>query len=322
MPQAANGSFLFPGLPAATIGAGVRTPIGTLLPPGANIAAYVRSSGGQVSGEDPELATSGRVVKTLAAALPYCRAGRGDYIIVLPGHTENVTSATALGGLVAGTRIIGVGNGSMMPTFTWTATAAQWAVNVADVVISGLKLDLGGANGVTKAINVTGAGVQIVANELVTSSGAALKAAIAVEVGTGAARFTFANNLVDGSTDAATDVLLVAAAVDRVRITDNEMSAAATAANGLIRVSAAATNLRILRNHIANTVASSTACIAIGNVAATGIIADNYLSTLNNGTANAQGITVGAAGLVRCFQNFSSDEAARSGTLAPAVVAT
>lgn len=322
MALTASGNFLFPGLPSAQIGAGVRTPIGTIVPPGANIAAYVRSAGA-ISGEDPSLSVNGRVVKTLAAALPYCRSGKGDYIVILPGHTENVTSATALTGLVAGTRIVGIGNGSIMPTFTWTATAAQWAISVADVVIAGLKLDLSGANGVVKAINWTGAGGQVNSNEFVFASGAALKATIALEVGTGANRFTFANNLVDGTTDIVTSGIKVVAAVDRLRITDNEMSAACTAASGLVEIGAvAATNIRILRNYIANTAASSTACISVGAAASTGIIADNYMSTLNNGTAASQGVTFGAGSLIRCFQNFSSDEPQKSGALAPAVVAT
>src|SRR5262245_22829772 len=90
-------------------GFGVETPFGVILPPGGKIAAYVRSTG--VQDQDPE-EIANAVVPTLAQALPYVRSGKGDTIVCLPGHTENVTTGTALTGLKAGTRIIGMGHGS------------------------------------------------------------------------------------------------------------------------------------------------------------------------------------------------------------------
>src|SRR3954471_7705856 len=112
---------------------GLRTQYGIILPPGARVAAYVRSIGVQ-SGDDAFLASN--LVTTLAAGLARVRPNLGDYVVVLPGHVESVADATTFSGaLVAGTKIIGVGKGSNAPTFNWTATAAQWLVNKADVTI-------------------------------------------------------------------------------------------------------------------------------------------------------------------------------------------
>ena len=302
--------------------AGLRTPFGTIIPPGARVV-YVRSTGYQ-DGDPIDLA--GRTVPTLAAGLLECRSGLGDFVIVLPGHSESVTDATMLTNLVAATRIIGIGAGAMMPVFRWTAAAAQWLISVNDVVITGLRLRLEGFNGVTKAIAVTGNDVSIVGNDIETGSGASNKATIAVEVGTGAAggtRFNFCTNRVRGTAaGASTNILLVSNAADGINICDNDMIAAATTTNGLINVQSAATSILIKRNTIENTVASSVAGINFANVAVDGSCEDNKI-TVKNATTITQGttgITVGGTNnLVGFFNNFTTNSVNASGLLTPAV---
>lgn len=315
----AYGTSDHPLVPYGHLGAGLRTQMGLVLPPGTNIAAYVRATAS--SFDPPEIAQ--RRVTTLAAALPKCRSGAGDVIVVLPGHTENVSTATALSGLVAGTRIMGFGRGSNMPAFRWTATAAQWAVNVADVEISGLRLRLEGANGITKAINVTGANVAFLANDIQVASGASNKATIALEVGTGADEFLFAGNYMYGTaTHNVTDGIKFVAATNGFRIVGNDMQFSATAANGLIHVTAAALRGLVRDNCLYNTHTSSTACFVVDNVASDGLLFWNAAATINNGTAASQGFTFGAAALWKAVQTFSVDEAAKNGVLAPAAVST
>lgn len=309
---------LFPDLPV--VGSpGVRTWLGSLvLPPGARIAAFVRASL-DVNGDDPFLARN--LVPTLAAGLNRVRSGRGDTVIVLPGHSESVTDATMLSNLIDGTRIIGVGMGGNMPVFRWTATAAQWVMDNADVQICGLRLRLEGANGVVKAIVVTGADNVICGCDIETSSGASNLATIGIEIGSGANRCQVVNNRFRGvAGGVVTDIVKVVSTPDLVRITDNEMFAAGTSATGLVHVTAVATNLLIARNIIANLTAASAAGIGVDNVAATGIISDNYISTLSTGaqTGNTNGVFTGAAALVRCFQNFSANDPRVSGLLLPA----
>lgn len=311
--------YLYSDLPMAN-GSGIRTPFGTfVLPPGARIAAFVRS-GLDASGDDVFLAEN--LCPTLSAALGRVRAGRGDTVIVLPGHSESVVDALMLTNLVAGTKIIGVGRGSNMPVFRWTATGSQWPITVADVQISGLRLRLEGANGVVKAIVCTAADCLISGCDIETSSGAANLATIAVEFGAGAHRCEFIQNQVRGvAAGVCTDIVKVVGTPDLLRITDNEMFAAATSATGLIHVTTVATNLRIMRNIIANLTAASIAAIGIDNVAATGMVSDCYVSVLATGahTSNTSGIAMGAAALLRAFQCFSSNDARASGLLQPAV---
>lgn len=307
-------------LPQVSAGAGMKTPFGiALLPPGSRIAAYVRSTGAQ-AGDDSF--TVSNMVSTLAAGLARVRAGLGDTVCVMPGHTESVVDATMLTGLIAGTRIVGFGRGSNMPVFRWTATASQWAIAAADVTIQNLRLRLEGANGVVKAILVTAADVGIYSCDIEVASGASNKATIALEVGAGATRFEFSINAMRGAYGiAVTDGIKVVSAVDGVRITDNELAFAATAANGQIDVTAAATNMRILRNILENTVATATNVfnITLASVASTGHCCDNRMAVIASGTTTSSGVSAGAASLVRFNENYCTDEALKSGVLTPTV---
>lgn len=315
----AYGAPFSPDLPVVSAGAGMKTPFGiTLLPPGSRVAAYVRSTGAQAA-DDPF--TVANLVPTLAAGLARARSGLGDTVVVMPGHTESVTDATMLDNLVPGTRIVGFGRGSNMPVFRWTATGSQWVLNDADVTIQGLRLRLEGANGVVKAINVTAADCAILGCDIQVGSGASNKAAIAIEIGTGADRFELVGNNIRGSVaGSVVNCVLVAGVSDGVRICDNEILVATTVVGvGPINVTAAATQLKVMRNVIANMLANSETCMSVGAVAATGVVCDNYGST-EAGTPVSDIFEFNAASLLRCFQNFGTDTKNTSGLLSPAVV--
>lgn len=311
----AMGTLMFPDLPFVDWGAGVKTPYGTLLPPGGRVACYLRSTG--VADYDGE-PMARMIVTTLAAALKQVRSGKGDTIVVLPGHSESVTDATMLDNLLPGTKIIGVGRGSNMPVFRWTNTAGQWTLDQADCVFQGLRLRLEGANGITKALLVTAADNVINGCDIEVASGATAKATIALELGAGSTRTVVSHNIFRGTaTHNVTDGVKIVSAVDGVRIVGNEMIFSATAANGNVHFTAAATNIMVRDNLCYNTHTSSTGCIVIDNVAANGILVGNQVATVNNGVATAQGIILGAAALVRCFENYSCDQPILSGILTP-----
>ncbi|MEE9219986.1 MAG: hypothetical protein V3U34_00415 [candidate division NC10 bacterium] len=148
----AYGNFLFPAL--QRVQGSVQTPYGTLLQPASRVAAYVRS-GGQQDGDDTFVRNN--LVQTLNQALARCRAGLGDVVYVLSDHAEDIDAADKMSNLVAGTKIIGVGSGALRPTFTWTAAAASWLFDVANVTLSNciLKLADAGNAGVTVIAPIT-----------------------------------------------------------------------------------------------------------------------------------------------------------------------
>lgn len=72
---------------------------------------------------------------TLAYALTQVVASRGDIIFVMPGHTETIADATTLAMHVAGVAVIGLGMGSLRPTFSFTAATGNIPVTAANVSI-------------------------------------------------------------------------------------------------------------------------------------------------------------------------------------------
>src|SRR5882724_6273532 len=71
---------------------------------------------------------------TLAGAVAACTASQGDVILIAAGHTETISTATALTMSVAGVRVVGLGWGSTRPVFTLdTGTDATINVTAANV---------------------------------------------------------------------------------------------------------------------------------------------------------------------------------------------
>lgn len=70
-----------------------------------------------------------RPYATLEIAINKADAGKGDIIVIKAGHTETISSATALAFDKAGLEIIGLGKGSLRPTFTFD-TANTATINV------------------------------------------------------------------------------------------------------------------------------------------------------------------------------------------------
>lgn len=316
----AGESYNIPQAPRMLGQFGVRTAFGHILPPAGRVAAYVCNGTCQDAGDKQ---FSDNLVSTLAAGLARCRAGYGDTVYVLPGHSESGVGTTGLANLVSGTRIIGVGQGALMPTFRWTAATDNWALSTNNVRIDGLRLRMEGANGVTQGITWTGADCVLTNCDIETASGASNVATALINISNAsAARAEISNNTFRGVTGSSTDGIIVSAAADQVVIAGNRMQfgVAVSTTHGLITLSGAATNILVAGNYLANNVAS-TCTIAVADVASSGVLCDNYSSVLTNGTAANIGIIFAGTGstVIRCFQNFTSDEPGKSGALAPGV---
>lgn len=78
-------------------------------------------------------------LSTIDAAINKCTAGRGDTIVVMPGHAESVANATTIVPDVSHVRILGIGVGEQRPIITFaTATTANIPVSGANVEIAGI----------------------------------------------------------------------------------------------------------------------------------------------------------------------------------------
>lgn len=304
------------------------TPNGTWIKPGGRVAAYVRSTGLQEG--DDLFAMSGNLVTSLNEGCKRCRSGMNDIVYVLPGHTENLSTADAIPDLVAGTQIVSCGDigATNNPKLTWTAAGATFLLNVANVRIIGMTLDFAGADDVVAPITVTGAGCAILGCQLKMADGT-FGCLQGVLVSTGASGFKFCGNtaLTVGETDPTTTggVVSVGAAVDDVLIEGNYMSAATPGDTvGIIDVTAAATNLRIRRNTLIQLETTNAAfAIIVDNVAATGEVSYNLMKLGEDNPADDCGLSLGAgaAATLLAAENYVVDNVNSSAILSPDVTA-
>lgn len=96
-------------------------------------------------------------VATLDYAIGLCTANAHDIVYVMPGHAENVTTATSVVADIAGIRIVGLGKGSNRPTFTVKTNAtASFVITAANVTVDNLLL-VCGTDGINGGVTVTGA---------------------------------------------------------------------------------------------------------------------------------------------------------------------
>lgn len=302
---------------------GQRTMYGTWLPPGSVVAAYV---GPQASITDAYTSSS-LLVSTLAAGLARCRAGKGDTVVVLPGHTENVSTTTGLDALVSGTQIIGAAppGSSLMPTFTWTGTTntSIWTIDDANVSISGLRLHFNGADSIDTPIKVSAAGVVMNNNVILTGSSTTLDSDVGITVQSGADFFFCLNNYFYAlSTAVNTNAVSVTGSVDSAKFLNNTFIIPATSTNGILDVSGTCTNLEIGTNKFVNT-STGSATMRFADVAMTGIVYDNYSHLAANTAPLTTGISLAGTTniLLGFFQNFTNDGETKgtSGLLSPAV---
>lgn len=279
-------------LPLYQGGAGIRTPYGTFLPPSGNVVAYVRGTAGtrlEVDGDDA--AIKNLLVGSLAAAASRCKSGRADVIIVLPNHTESFAVADAVPDLVAGTKILCLGEGAQRPTFTWTAAAATFLFNVANVTLDNAILEMAGDPALTAAlsvaapITVSAAGCQISNCRIRTSVDADQLATIPVTTTAAADDFRFLYNRVFGATagESTTGLRLVGA--DRLQMEGCyfDMATSSTTVGVVQFLTTASLNVRAKNSTFINRKAASIHAVT-GMAAATGTFEECNFGILDNAT--------------------------------------
>lgn len=99
-------------------------------------------------------------LSTLAGAIDKCLAGRGDNIIIMPGHSETVTAQIDLD--VAGISIIGVGNGSLKPQFIGNGAIDLFDISAANIKLENIDCGAPLTDAQTSFINVDAAGAQLI----------------------------------------------------------------------------------------------------------------------------------------------------------------
>lgn len=131
--------------------------------------------GGSLHIEDMALSTGGRIFvhsgtgydttgygltpdapcATLNRAVALATASKFDLIILMPGHAETISTALLSPTLSKiGLRVVGLGRGSLRPTFTFTHVDATFAVSAASVSVENVRFTAG-VSAVKVGITVT-----------------------------------------------------------------------------------------------------------------------------------------------------------------------
>lgn len=312
------GNFLGNAAPFVSNYAAITGAHGTWLRPGGRVAAYVRSTGRQ-DGDDL-FADTGNLVTTLNEACKRCRSGFGDIIYVLEGHTENLASADAIPDLVAGTQIVSCGTpgAANNPTLTWTAAAATFLMNVANVSLIGFNLRFSGANTIAAPITISAAGNVFANNDVDLGSGASNDCQVALTLAAGADNCKVLGNrfYASGAQNANVQVILLGA-VARPLIAGNWISTTLTAAtNGLIHIGAVVTDMQICYNNLINLVTDGVGIRVADTFAATGFIHNNNIMlTGTTAAAAVKGVSFEGTteAVIMLAENYCSDVTTQTG---------
>jgi hypothetical protein len=98
---------------------------------------------------------------TLDYAIGKCTASNGDTIYVMPGHAETKSVTGSLWAAdVIGVHIIGLGEGALRPTFTFSHTGAACTISAANVTLENVIL-VCGVDSVTAPLTISAADVTL-----------------------------------------------------------------------------------------------------------------------------------------------------------------
>jgi hypothetical protein len=283
------GAFLHPHLQYQGMPLGMRLGPVTVLTGGANVH-FVRSTGPQTY-DPPEL--TARIFTTLNAALAQCRSGAGDVVLVLPGHAENISSADQMSNLVAGTKIIGLGDGNERGSFTWTAAGATFLLDVANVTVANLRLFWAGPHAAGSALTVaapmtvSAAGCAIIGCQIFAGFDADQIVTIGLTTTAAADDFVFEGNDLFAETAAECTTMIQFVGADRLWFSGNHITAATSAVGvGVIRfLTTASTNIRLYHSTIQNTKAASENAIT-GMAGLTGVADHLHFCVLDDAAGN------------------------------------
>lgn len=278
--------------------------------------------GGQRGGSDGNKGTFNSPFGTLAGAVAQCVANRGDIIMVKPGHSETISSATALTMNIAGVAVIGLGNGTNRPLFTLnTANTATIAVSAANVSFQNCQF-------VANFLSIAACFTLAAAAEF-TVQGCYFKDTSSILNFLNIVKSTGAANTVDGLTFNDNTVInlgvtsnnttvLTANDIDRLTMQRNYLKWAVQndKAIGVIVTTGVLTNAVVTDNmgYRPNTTTAGGSLITVGGTTSTGIVARNQVQTLTTTSDLLFTTSVGLA----AFDNRVTGVVGASGFLIPA----
>ena len=236
-------------------------------------------------------------------------ADRGDIILLAPGHAETISSAGAIDIDIAGVSIIGLGQGSLRPTFTFSGVVgADIDIDAANVSIENCIFDLTGVDNLTAPIDVNAANFTFRGN-LVIQTSASAQAVLAMLTDANASGLKVLDNEFVGSNNGGGASAIRLVGGSDITIERNKFHGNYATGDGAINnLTTAVTRLTIKGNVINNIAAGSTKAITV-LAGTSGEISGNMMQILS-GTA-----PITAAGMSWVGANYYAAALATAGTL-------
>ncbi len=243
---------------------------------------------GHKSGSDGNKGTFNAPFSTLDYAIGQCRANKGDIIFIKPGHSETLT-ATSVAVDVAGIAIVGLGQGSMRPTFNATATGSIFPISGANVLVHNL-LFTGGVDAVVSMITVAAADVCLSKIELRDVTGQMTDGILTTAA---ADRLKIYDYKFDGADAAGGASAIAIVGGDQIEIRNFDIIGNFSVGGIDIRTTAT-TNIQIRDGQIWNQHGSIDCCIVDTITASTGTVGPNLFLKLTENAANITEAITGA----------------------------
>lgn len=244
---------------------------------------------------------------TIDYAIGRCTAGRGDIIVVMPNHAENLATAAVIAADVAGVAIVGLGTGTARPTLSWTAAAATLAVSAANISFVNLRF-IANFLDVTTMFDLTGAADGLTfENCLFSDTSTVLCAINFVTAATGADNIAFVNCNVTGKS-ADNDSFFTGVAhdgfiVDRCQM---QFDVAQTAVVGMLLSSGNVTNAWI-KDSLFRSNVDDAAFIDFNGSANSGGVTNCYFSSIDGAGAVTAGFDFTGGHVFECYVAGEAD---------------
>lgn len=240
--------------------------------------------------------------------LANAKAGRGDVVLVMPGHSENITTDKSLN--VRGLKVIGLGEGDERPKIIYDNAAGSISLDTGGIHFENFRL-IASVTAVTIGMDVVGDGCVVRRNSLEFDTNAD-DFAIGIKV-TGDRGIVDDNEILGEDTVGPTHGILLNGS-DFSKVRRNFIMGQFTVA-GIRMDSDAGLGGLIEDNKVWNQ--DTAASIPISIVAAAKpMVVNNRLATSDS---TAGGLSAAAPGGGRWLENYITDGDSASGVLAPAV---
>lgn len=271
----------------------------------------------------PDIDGVTRLFNTTTLATAACTASAGDVIYVAPGYTETISSSTALTLSKAGVTIIGLGTGSLRPTFTLdTANTATINVTANNITIQNC-IFVANFLAIASCFTLTTASDFVLDNCEFRDTSSVLNFVAIVTTNTTSTnasglKITNSTRIGAGATTNTTIVSMLGTN-DRVTIKDNYFAHAAVTAAGLMIIATGkvVTNAIIdgnACNFVGATNTTTGILITTNGTTNSGIIRRNMVQSLD---ATSEILVTASSGFIY-FNNYYSGTADLSGYLLPA----